>query len=142
LESPFCRILSRVLKRCGSAAQELRIVIADDSGIIREHLQRAISRTKGLKLVGAAENGVEALSLVQELNPDVAILDISMPHKNGLEVLKEIRRNDSSTVIIMFTGETSELLKNTCLEQGANHFFCKSDITAMLEKCQDLLLRS
>ena len=121
---------------------ELRVVIADDSSAIRQQLQRALSRIDGLVLLGMAKNGVEAIPLIKTLNPDVVILDISMPHKNGLEVLKEVRQEDSTVKIIMFTAESSEILKKTCLELGADHFLNKSDLFALTETCQGILLRS
>ena len=124
------------------AVKELRVVIADDNSAIRQQLQRALSRIDGLVLLGMAENGVEAIPLIKALNPDVVILDISMPLKNGLEVLREVRRENSTVKIIMFTAESSELLKNTCLELGADHFLNKSDLTALTETCQGILLQS
>lgn len=87
--------------------KEVKIVIADDSAAIRHQLQRALSRIEGLKLIGLAENGVEAVRMVRTLDPNLLVLDISMPHKNGLEVLREIRRDHPLLKIVIFTADPS-----------------------------------
>ena len=85
------------------ARKQLRVVIADDSALMRRHLKFVLSNIEGLVICGVAENGAEAVQLVRELYPDVAVLDISMPYKSGIEVLREIRQDNHSTIIIMFT---------------------------------------
>jgi DNA-binding NarL/FixJ family response regulator len=70
----------------------LKVVIADDSALIRKQLRVLLSRIQGLVISGTAEDGVEALRQVKELNPNVLVLDLGMPRKSGIEVLKEIRR--------------------------------------------------
>lgn len=113
----------------------LRIVIADDSEIFRDLLHRSLRIIAGFNVVGIAADGFEALQLTRELKPRVLILDISMPHKDGIEVLKAIRTNDSSTVVIMFTADPVSYLRKTCLEAGANYFLGKTQIAELIEIC-------
>lgn len=122
--------------------KELKIVIADDSVAIREQVQRALSRIQGLSLIGMAADGAEAITMVRAFKPDLVILDISMPHKSGLDVLKEVRLEDSSIVIIMFTADPSELLRKTCLELGADYYLGKSQLHDLTDICHRYLLTS
>jgi two-component system chemotaxis response regulator CheY len=120
--------------------KELRVVIADDSELIRGLLHQALSNVRGLNLVGMAENGAEAVQMTTELDPDLLVLDIAMPHKNGIEVLRDIRRRNENLLIVMFTADPSVILRDACLEGGANHYLDKSQIDVLLQICRDKLL--
>ena len=122
--------------------QQLKIVIAEDSRKLSDLLRQTLSAIEGFVVVGVAADGIEAVRQVRELKPHVLVLDITMPIKNGIEVLKEIRADDSSTVIIMFTGELGPLIKTTCLEAGANFFLDKSQVGELIEICNKKLLAS
>jgi len=111
----------------------LRIVIAEDMAVLRMLIQRTLSAIDGCDVVGTAADGVEALQLVEELNPDLLVLDVSMPHKDGLEVLREIRSRDSALVIVMYTSDIS--LCQLCLESGADYFLEKSQLAELKEIC-------
>jgi len=116
----------------------LKVVIAEDSVLISDLLAEVLSRIEGLEVIGIATNGVEAVSMVQDLRPDIVLLDISMPIKDGLEVLKEIRPTVPSTKIIMFTADASHIMRDFCLELGANHYVSKThlrDLLDILKEC-------
>lgn len=115
--------------------EELQIVIAEDSKLLSDLTSRMLSEVQGLRVVGVAADGVSAVSMVQELKPHLLVLDISMPLKDGIRVLEEIRAEDSSTVIVMFTSEQSPYIKKVCLDFGANYFLDKSRITELVEIC-------
>lgn len=122
--------------------KQLKVVIAEDFRPLRNILRRRLSAIEGIEVVGVAADGVEALHLVRELKPHVLILDISMPRKDGIQVLKEIRARDTSTVIIIFTGESSLVLRTLCQEEGANFFLEKTQINALIGICElELLAR-
>lgn len=122
--------------------KQLQIVIAEDFKPLSDMLRRTLSAIAGIDVVGIAADGVEALRLVRELKPRVLILDISMPRKDGIQVLREIRDEDASTVIIMFTGESSLVLRTVCQEEGANYFLEKSQVKELIEICElELLAR-
>jgi DNA-binding response OmpR family regulator len=63
-----------------------------------------------------------------------------MPQMSGIEVLKEIRKDDHATIIIMFTSHNSVVLSNFCRKIGANHFLIKTQLTKLVEICKDQLL--
>ena len=122
--------------------KELRVVLADDSELIRQLLQQALSHVDGLRLIGMAVDGAEAMTLAKRCSPDVLILDIGMPYKSGIEVLKEIRRDNMSLVIVMFTAEPSSVIRDACLKAGADHFLDKSELDALIGICRQKLLDS
>jgi CheY-like chemotaxis protein len=122
--------------------KQLEIVIAEDSAAMMVLIQRLLSVITGFVVVGTATNGVEAIQLVKQFKPHVLVLDFSMPLKNGLEVIKEIRKDDSLTIIIMFTADPSPFIRDICLEAGANFYLDKSKIIELIEICNQILLAS
>jgi len=116
--------------------KQLKIVIADDSAMIRELLQHTLTQVGGIAVVGEAENGAEAIRLVRELKPDLMVLDISMPRMSGIEVIKEIRKDDQSTVIVILTADVSPFIQEVCLKGGANFFLSKTEIDELVEICR------
>ena len=120
--------------------KELQIVIAEDAKILSDLMRRTLSKVEGLRVIGVAAEGVSAVCLVRELKPHLLVLDISMPLKDGVKVLEEIRAEDSSTVIVMFTSEQSPIVKKVCLDFGADYFLDKSQIAELVEICTTHLL--
>ena len=118
--------------------KELRIVIAEDTLVLRNLIQLTLSKIEGCSVIGTAADGVEALRLVRALKPHVVVLDVSMPQMDGIEVLKEIRREDSAIVVVMFTADPT--LRDVCLEAGANFFLDKSQIAELKAICLATLL--
>ena len=112
---------------------ELRIVLVDDSLLIQEYMKPALLRIKGCNLVGTASDGDEALSMIQMLHPDVVLLDVAMPRKNGVEVLKELRKENSKVIVIMFTADSTPEIKEKCLQGGANYFVVKTDFCQLVD---------
>ena len=114
-------------------------MVVDDSIIIREYLKRALSRIRGCNLVGTASDGEEGLIMIRMLHPKVVLLDVSMPVKNGPEMLRELRKENSDVIVIMFTADSTPGLKEKCLQYGANHFVNKDDFKQLVEIFSDLL---
>ena len=113
--------------------KELRIVLVDDSPPIQELIQRALLSIKGCEVVGVAGDGDEALLKIRALHPHVVLLDMSMPVKNGFEVLRELRKENSEVVIIMFTADSTPCLQQACLTAGANYFVSKCEFSRLTE---------
>ena len=74
----------------------INVAIADDNEQIRQNLQEIISKEKDMTLVGSASDGLDALSMIRTSHPDVVLLDIIMPKMDGLKVLEEINKDESS----------------------------------------------
>ncbi|MGA7398940.1 MAG: response regulator [Candidatus Sulfotelmatobacter sp.] len=103
------------------------ILIVDDSPLIRRSLRSWIDGTVDWEVCGEAENGKEAVEKVEELRPDIVILDLQMPVMNGLEAARRIRDAAPRTAMLMFTVHTSGELLKAALEAGVTDVVSKSD---------------
>lgn len=129
------------MKGAKGILKELKIVVVDDSPLIRDYLDVTFAKIEGLRIVGMAADGIEALKIIHELRPDAVVLDIKMPHRDGIEVLREIRKEDNSMVIIMFTADPSVVLEEVCLKEGANYYVGKTQVLELIGICKDLVAR-
>jgi two-component system, NarL family, invasion response regulator UvrY len=137
--SLFRHSVSMMMPSLKRGKKPLQVLIADDAEEIRSLLDLILSEIEGLAISGKAKNGAEALTMVKELHPDVVVLDVSMPEKSGIEVLQEIRKDDPSTTIIIFTIDPH--LRQYSLNAGANYFLSKNEIGDLVEIFQQLLER-
>ncbi|HUW93947.1 MAG TPA: response regulator transcription factor [Bacteroidales bacterium] len=118
---------------------KLRVILADDSPLIRERIKDLLKDINNVEIVGEAANGLEALQLIWDIKPDLVILDIRMPEMNGIEVLKKIREKGIDMKICMVTNSTDKQYRDRCLAEGADYFFDKNpDIDKMLEVISSL----
>jgi two-component system nitrate/nitrite response regulator NarL len=104
--------------------QTMRVVIADDHETYRSGLARAIRRFGTLDLVGEAADGVEALEVVREASPDVALLDVRMPGLDGLEVARRLRELGGVHVVLL-TGSATESLTAAAEAAGVRALLSK-----------------
>ena len=95
-----------------------KILFADDHQIVREGLARLIDREEDLQIIAEAENGVEAVRLARELKPDVAILDLRMPVKDGAAAASEILSDDPGAKIMLLTSFTTAAEIKVALDAG------------------------
>lgn len=105
----------------------MRVVLADDSGLIRERLTEMLHMYKQAEIVGSLDNGIDTLDSIRTLKPDLAIVDLKMPGLSGLEVVSEIRKEDSHVKIIILTFYSSDFYRNIAIKSGADYFFNKVD---------------
>ncbi len=114
-----------------------RVLIADDSAFARGMLKNCI-KAAGMEVAGEAADGNEAVALFQTLKPDIVLLDIMMPQKNGLDALRDIMQIDSAAKVVMCTSVGQEKVIQECIETGAADFvvkpFHEEDIKNVLEK--------
>lgn len=89
-------------------ADEIRILLADDHPVVRKGLRMAIEEDTGLRIVGEAADGETALALIQELLPQIIVLDIDMPKLDGFGVAREIAKRQLPVAIIFLTMHTGE----------------------------------
>jgi len=106
--------------------QQMRVLIADDSLVVRERLRSLLSGLQGIQVIGQAEDAVEARSLAEKLRPDVAILDLRMPNGSGADVLYELKKLDPAPTVIMLTNYPHPDNRKKCVDWGADYFFDKS----------------
>ena len=103
----------------------IRIILADDHALVRTGLKRLLDDVDGLSVIGEADNGSDAVSIVKELNPDVAILDINMPELTGIQVTEILRKDFSDLKIIIISMHSDELFPQRLLKVGANAYLTK-----------------
>jgi DNA-binding NarL/FixJ family response regulator len=106
---------------------KLRILVADDHDIIRRGLKQLLIAHAGWEVCGEAKTGREAVALAEQLRPDVVVMDISMPHLNGLEAARRIKKSLPRTEILILTLHFSDQLVRDIVEAGVRAYIMKSD---------------
>jgi DNA-binding NarL/FixJ family response regulator len=104
----------------------VRIMLADDHPLIREAIGHLVRGAPEFELVGEAANGRECLQRVQELRPDILVLDIAMPELNGEQVMKELRRRLPELKVIALSGYTDQQFVRAMTRAGAKGYVVKS----------------
>ena len=104
----------------------MKIIIADDSKILRARLTRIISETKGMKIVGEAETQSQTLRLIIKLRPDVVILDIRLKIGSGIKVLENIIKRSIKIEVIVCTNYGYPQYRRRCQELGVKYFLEKA----------------
>jgi len=103
----------------------IRILIADDHTIVRDGLRRLVAAEADMTIAGEAQNGVEVMEAVREKSVDVVLLDISMPGRNGLETLKELKRLHPSVSVIILSMHPKDQYAIRVLRAGASGYITK-----------------
>ena len=114
----------------------MRVLIVDDSKIVCDGLQQMLINIAGVEIVGQAHNAPDAIASISEAKPDVVILDIRLPGKSGIEVLKDIRDKKLPIRVIMLTNYPYPQYRKKCEELGADYFF---DKVAEIEEIPNLI---
>ena len=113
---------------------QARILIADDHPIFRDGLKRLLEAEHGFKVIGEACDGVEAVSLVRQLRPEILLLDLAMPRRPGLEALRELSTESLSVRVILLTAAAEKEQIVEALQLGARGVVLKDSATQILLK--------
>ncbi len=117
-----------------------RILIVDDSQVVRKALRRMLERNIGWVVCGDASDGREGVEKAQELMPDLVVLDLSMPVMNGLEAARELKRTLPSVPSLMFTNYRTDSVRKAALSAGVSAIVSKSDsVEALVTSIRALL---
>jgi DNA-binding NarL/FixJ family response regulator len=119
-ENVYARLREKSMKA-------LRILIADDHDLMRRGVKALLQSHAGWEICGEAHTGREAVTKAEELKPDVAILDISMPDLNGIEAARRIRKASANTEVLILSVHYSDQLIRDILEAGVKGYIVKSD---------------
>lgn len=112
----------------------IKVMIADDHSLIREGLRQLLEFDGSIEVVGEAANGVECLANLEMYDPEVLLLDINMPEKNGIEVLKEMKENHSPVKVLILTVHNElEYLLNA-VDIGVDGYIMKDSESSELKK--------
>jgi signal transduction histidine kinase/ABC-type uncharacterized transport system substrate-binding protein/ActR/RegA family two-component response regulator len=113
-------------------SKSLRILIADDHAVVRAGLRELFSKKPPLEVVGEAANGVDAISQAMAIQPDVIVMDVSMPQMNGIEATREIHRALPHIQIVGLSTYDDENAERSMREAGAEAYFTKTEGTDRL----------
>jgi DNA-binding NarL/FixJ family response regulator len=104
----------------------VRCIVADDHAATRQGASEILSAQGDIEVVATASDGPEAVHLMQHYRPDVAVIDVLMPGKGGLDVVKEVAENGPGTAILIYTGFPDPEVVRACTDAGAKGFVLKS----------------
>ncbi|MFE2944521.1 response regulator [Streptomyces sp. NPDC059255] len=102
-----------------------RVIVADDQSVVREGIVMLLGLLPGIEVVGAARDGEEAVALVAELAPDVVLMDLRMPHCDGVEATRRIRTEHPGTQVVVLTTYADDDSLFAALQAGARGYLTK-----------------
>ena len=107
----------------------IRIFVADDHNLVREGIVSLLSREHQVKVIGEACNGKETIEKVEKLRPDILIIDISMPDKNGIEVTEQLYKDGFTGKVIILTQHEKEEYVRVAMHAGASGYLVKDSVS-------------
>lgn len=113
----------------------IRIVVADDHPIVREGLVRIVEREKSYSIIGQAGDGAETLRLIEKLRPDVALLDVTMPVMDGLEVARRVQQRALLTDLVFLTMHKDPEYLRAAMDLGIRGYLVKESVSSDLLAC-------
>ena len=105
---------------------KIRVILAEDHAVVRQGTKQLLERYPDIEVIGEANEGEEAIALVNTLQPDVAIMDVRMPHKSGIEATREIKRENPKVAVLVLTAHDDDEYIFALLEAGANGYLLKT----------------
>jgi DNA-binding NarL/FixJ family response regulator len=117
----------------------VRILLVDDSAMIRSYLRGVLEKKEGWKVVGEAEDGCRALEKWGEVSPQVTVMDFVMPEMNGLEASRQLAKTHPEAPILMITIDPSSQLEREARRVGVRGLVAKSDLRSLVDAIGELL---
>ena len=108
-----------------ATTEQTTVLLADDHPIMRDGLKSVLESAGGLKVIGTARDGVEAVELAHQLKPDVIVMDVMMPNKNGVDACREVMEALPDTRVLMLTASTEEDAVVEAIAAGATGYLQK-----------------
>ena len=103
----------------------IKVIVADDHNLVREGIRALLEKAEDIQVVGEAENGQEAIDLVQSLKPNVLVMDIAMPGVNGIQALEQLRELELPTQVVILSMYADEIFVRQALQNGAKGYLLK-----------------
>ena len=124
-----------------SAGERIRVMIVDDHSIVRVGLQQLLDQSGEFEVVGQAADGEEAVRVAAEVSPDVVVMDVMMPKKDGVEACREIMESAPETRVLMLTASTEEDAVVEAVAAGATGYLQKeTDREQLLSTLRNVVL--
>lgn len=118
----------------------LKLFIVDNSMLILIRLVNILSEIESIKVIGVANNASKAIEYITKSNPDVVILDIHLPDGNGIDILKQIKKEKKTVKVVMLTNYPESDYKKICMKEGADYFLDKSiEFEKIIDICKILV---
>ena len=114
----------------GGAAEKVRVVVGDDHPLFRDGVVRALTSSGVVEVVAEATDGTEALAMIKEHAPDVALLDYRMPGMDGAQIAAAVRRDELATRVLLVSAYDESAIVYHALQQGAAGFLPKESSRA------------
>ena len=124
--------LPAVVEAAANLSPTIRVLIADDHRLFGEALEAILATDERLEVIGQAGDGAEAVELAVELEPDVVLMDISMPVMDGFQATRQLRTKRPDASVLMLTGSDSRLDVDRARDAGASGYVTKDRIAAEL----------
>ena len=105
--------------------EPIKILVVDDHEVVRDGISVMMGRQRDFAVVGEASNGLEAIEKVQDLHPDIVLMDLRMPQMNGVEAMRRIRSEDSEVKFIVLTTYDNDEYIFDAIEAGAKGYLLK-----------------
>ncbi|MBI9044626.1 MAG: response regulator transcription factor [Anaerolineaceae bacterium] len=110
----------------------IRILLVEDHHLVRKGIKALLEKVDDLKILGEAENGLQAVEMIQDLNPDVIIMDINMPKLNGIQAAKQIREINSKIHIVILSMYVDDAIVRQAFEAGVEGYLLKRSLSEEL----------
>ena len=111
---------------------KIKVIIVDDHAILRVGINQIILATDDIEVIAEAPNGTDAIKLARELNADVMLLDISLPDRSGMDVLKYVKGENSHIAVLMLSTYMEDQYAVRALKSGAAGYLCKQSASTDL----------
>lgn len=114
--------------------KKIKVMIVDDHSLIREGLKQLLEFDGSIEVVGEASNGIECLEKIDSVHPEVLLLDINMPEKNGIEVLKKMKEKESPIKVLILTVHNELEYLTQAVDIGVDGYILKDSESSELKK--------
>jgi DNA-binding NarL/FixJ family response regulator len=125
----------------GAGVTAIRVLVADDQRVVREGLEMLLRLLPGLEVVGSASDGEEAVALAGRLRPDVVLMDLGMPHCDGVEATRRLRERHPDTHVLVLTTYADDRSVVAALRAGARGFLTKDAGAGQIEQALRAVMR-
>ncbi len=110
----------------------IKVFLVDDHQMFRDGLRHLIQKNSDMKVVGEAENGIDALEKVVQIKPDVAVIDISIPGLNGIELTKQVKKSVPKVEVLILSMHADTYFVANAIKSGAKGYILKEDSFKLL----------